>query len=249
LSKSFVAMPQGWTMLLDFRSERVLAVVAHPDDAEYSCAGTLARAKADGAAIAICVLCRGDKGQPSRAIEDLAAVRRREMQAAADFLEARFYPGDSSDGELADDPERRRWLVEVYRRFRPTLVLAHAPTDYHSDHRAASALAEAASWYSTSHGHVTLSPVLDSQPALWWMDVMNMCDFQPHFYIDISDYLDLKRRLLACHESQLQRSADGDFSPLDDQMVRQNQMRGAQAGVAAAEAFRMHRAWKRLRAW
>jgi len=236
-------------MRLDFTNERVLAVVAHPDDAEYSCAGTLARAKADGAAIGICVLCRGDKGQPSQTIDDLTAVRRREMQSAADLLGADFYPGESGDGDLADDLDRRRRLVEVYRRFRPTLVLAHAPTDYHSDHRAASAIAEAAAWYCSSHGHVTQSPVLETQPAVWWMDTMNMCDFEPHFYIDVSDYFDLKRRLLACHASQLQRSEDGSFSPLDSQMVRQLQMRGAQAGVAAAEAFRIHRAWKRLRAW
>jgi hypothetical protein len=81
------------------------------------------------------------------------------------------------------------------------------------------------------------------------MDTMNMTNFEPHFYIDISNQLDLKRRLLACHESQLLRSADGSFSPLDSQMVRQGQMRGAQAGVAAAEAYRVHPAWKRLRAW
>ncbi|MCH5373762.1 MAG: LmbE family protein, partial [Planctomycetes bacterium] len=97
--------------------------------------------------------------------------------------------------------------------------------------------------------HVTASPALPSQPALWWLDAMNMCGFEPHFFVDISEYLNLKRRLLACHESQLKRSADGDFSPLDSQMIRQCQMRGAQAGVAAAEAFRVHRAWKRLRAW
>ncbi|MCH5373217.1 MAG: PIG-L family deacetylase, partial [Planctomycetes bacterium] len=90
-------------MRLDFANERILAVVAHPDDAEYSCAGTLARAKADGAAIGTCVLCRGDKGQPSNAIEDLAAVRRREMQTAADLLGAELHPGLSADGELADD--------------------------------------------------------------------------------------------------------------------------------------------------
>jgi LmbE family N-acetylglucosaminyl deacetylase len=171
------------------------------------------------------------------------------MQAAADLLGAELFPGESGDGELADDPPWRRWLVEVYRRFRPDLVLAHAPTDYHTDHRAASALAEAASWYCASLGHVTASPALSAQPALWWLDEMNMGGFRPHFYIDISAYLDLKRRLLACHASQLQRSADGDFSPLDQQMVRQCQMRGSQAGVAAAEAFRIHRVWKRLRAW
>jgi len=59
----------------------------------------------------------------------------------------------------------------------------------------------------------------------------------------------LKRRILACHKSQLERGEDGDFSPLEQQMVRQCDARGAQAGVAAAEAFRAHLVWKRIRAW
>ena len=50
-------------MRLDFAGERVMAVVAHPDDAELLCAGTLARARSEGAAIAICVMCRGEIGR------------------------------------------------------------------------------------------------------------------------------------------------------------------------------------------
>ena len=64
--------------------------MAHPDDAELLCAGTLARAKADGAAIGIAVLCRGDKGQPDPPIEDLGKVRGGEMRAAAELLGAEF---------------------------------------------------------------------------------------------------------------------------------------------------------------
>jgi LmbE family N-acetylglucosaminyl deacetylase len=236
-------------MQVSFADERVLAVVAHPDDAELLCAGLLARAGADGAAVGICVLCRGDKGQPSRPIENLAAVRREEMAAAAKLLGAELYRGEFGDGELVDGPEARSTLIEIYRQFVPTLILAHAAGDYHSDHRAASALAEAASWYCSSAGHVTESPAMRSQPALWWMDTVNMVDFQPHFYFDITEYVELKKRMLACHTSQFLRGSEGDFAPLTDHMVRQCQARGAQAGVAAAEAFRAHLAWKRARAW
>jgi LmbE family N-acetylglucosaminyl deacetylase len=236
-------------MRLDFSNQRVLAVVAHPDDADYLCAGTLARARADGAAIGICVLCQGDRGQPSEPLEDLVEVRRREMQAAAEVLGASAMFGEVSDGHLQDVPEQRKILIELYRQFRPSLVLAHAANDYHSDHRAASALAEAASWYSTSAGHESQSAVLPSQPALWWMDTINMMDFEPGFFIDVSKYLALKREMLRCHGSQLLRGSEGDFSPLESQMVRQAETRGAQAGVRAAEAFRLHLAWKRVAAW
>ncbi len=236
-------------MRLDFSGERVLAVVAHPDDAEYLCAGTLARAKRDGAEIGICVLCKGDRGQPAEPIANLAAVRRREMAAAAKLLDAVLVRGEFGDGQLIDGPSQRKKLIELYRRFRPTLVLAHWKEDYHSDHRAAGALAEAVSWFCASAGHQTRAAALDCQPALWWMDTMNMTGFEPGFFVDVSDQIDLKRRMLACHKSQRRRSSDGDFAPLEEQMIRQARARGVQAGVVAAEAFRVHLAWKRTRAW
>ena len=83
-------------MRLDFSNEHVLTVVAHPDDAEYLCAGTLARAKADGAAIGVCVLCQGDKGQPTTPIPNLADVRRAEM-AANYFIRSISIDSDQTD--------------------------------------------------------------------------------------------------------------------------------------------------------
>jgi LmbE family N-acetylglucosaminyl deacetylase len=236
-------------MKLDFSSERVLAVVAHPDDAELLCAGTLARAKEDGAAIAICVLCQGDKGQPATPIPNLAEVRSREVGQAAQLIGAELFPGQFADGELADGTTERQALIAVYRQFRPTLVLAHAPADYHPDHRAASALADAASWFCASGGYLPQQRPLDTQPALWWMDTINMSGFEPGFFVDISDFAAIKHQMLRCHKSQLARWADRDFSPLEELMRKQYSARGAQAGAAAAEAFEIHRAWKRIRAW
>lgn len=236
-------------MRLSFADERVLAVVAHPDDAELLCAGTLARARTDGALIGVAVLCLGDKGQPPQPIPRLAAVRRGEMTAAARLLGAELFWGRVPDGTLADDRPARLRLTEIYRRFRPTLVLAHAPEDYHPDHRAASALSEAASWFGAARGHKTKSPALSVSPALWWMDTLTMNGFEPGFYVDVSEFMTLKEAMLACHRSQAARGADSDFSPVVELMRRQATTRGAQAGVAAAEAFRAHHAFKRTRAW
>lgn len=236
-------------MHLEFANERVLAVVAHPDDAELLCAGTLARARADGAAIGLAVLCRGDKGQPPHPVPRLAAVRRGEMQAAAQLLGAECFPGRVPDGTLTDDHPTRRHVIEIYRRFRPSLVLAHCLADYHPDHRAAAALAEAATWFAAARGHKTASPALDEPPALWWMDTLGMSGFEPGFYLDVSPFLTLKESMLECHRSQLARGGERSFSPLLELMRHQAAARGRQAGVTAAEAFRLHHAWKRTRAW
>lgn len=236
-------------MKLSFDHERVLAVVAHPDDAELLCAGTLARARAEGAVIGVCVLTKGDKGQPNRPIQNLPAVRRKEMQAAAKLLGAELFFGNFSDGELTDAVATRRRVIELFRQFRPTLVLAHDVSDYHPDHRAASALAEAATWFAASRGHRTASAPLAEPPALWFMDTINMSGFAPGFYVDISAHTELKEQMLACHRSQLARADDANFSPLLDLMRLQFRARGVQAGVAAAEAFRIHDTFKRARAW
>jgi len=236
-------------MRLDFHEERVLAVVAHPDDAEILCAGTLARAKAEGAEIGVVVLCKGDGGQPPQPVRDLAAVRRREMGAAARVLGARLFCGGVPDGGLTDDRPTRMRLVELYRRFRPTLVLAHWPRDYHADHRAAAVLAEAASWLCASRGQKTRSAPVAAQPELWWMDAVGMSGFEPGFYVDVSSFLAIKEEMLACHGSQIARSGAGDFSPLLDLMRLQAATRGVQAGVATAEAFQAYHAFKRTRAW
>lgn len=236
-------------MKLNFQQERILAVVAHPDDAELLCGGTLARAHADGATVGICVLCQGDKGQPDSPINNLAELRQEEMQTAAKLISAELLFGENPDGALFDDLEQRRKLTEIIRKFSPTLVLAHSNLDYHADHRAASVITEAATWFSASAGNQTQSPALEKPPVLWWMDTVNMTQFEPHFYIDVSDYIDTKLEMLNCHQSQLKRGTDTSFSPLQDLMLQQCATRGAQSGTPAAEAFQSHTAWKRCAAW
>jgi len=81
------------------------------------------------------------------------------------------------------------------------------------------------------------------------MDTVNMSGFDPGFFVDISPYVELKNQMLACHRSQLARNQGKDFAPLADLMLQQCQARGSQSGVAAAEAFRAHHAFKRARAW
>src|SRR5436190_534555 len=163
-------------MRLSFEQDRLLAVMAHPDDAELLCAGTLARAKADGAAIGIVVMCRGDKGAGSSTAsgDALGRVRQEEAAAAAEMLGAKLFWFGAGDGELFDSYENRRKLMEIYRQFRPTLAIIHAHEDYHADHRAASAIAEAASWFCSSRGHVTDSPALEQPPKVWFADSLDM---------------------------------------------------------------------------
>ncbi len=165
------------------------------------------------------------------------------------LLGAELFTCEFEDGTLADTPPARKKVIDVLRRFRPTLVLAHAPEDYHPDHKAAAALTDAATWFCASRGHKSRQAPLDEPPELWWMDCVNRAGFEPGFYIDVTEFVELKERLLQCHASQIQRGEDRDFVPLLNLMRLQMAARGAEAGVAAAEAFRIHRSFKRTRAW
>ena len=237
-------------MKLNFSNDRVMAVMAHPDDAELLCAGTLARARSDGAAVSVCVLCKGDKGlPPEETPASLADARWAEAQAAAKLLGAELHRLGYPDGELTDDVPYRRGLMEIFRRFNPTLVLSHAPEDYHPDHRAAGALVQSASWFCSSRGHVTESAAMATQPAVWFVDTIAMHEFSPEFYVDVSAHMQLKRDMMQCHQTQLRREKSKDFAPLMQLMLRQCAARGDQAGVVAAEVFRLHRAFKRVAAW
>ena len=232
-----------YQMKLNFGAERILAVVAHPDDAELLCAGTLARAKEDGAVVAICALCRGDKGQPAKPVANLGAVRRKEMAQAAGLLGARVYLGGFADCTLADARPGRLKLIEFYWQF-PTLVLAHSVADYHPDHRAAS-LAEAARG-SAPHADKRRAPRLEASAGALVDGYGRDGRFIPGFFIDITQHVGLKLQMLRCHQSQLARGNDSDFSDLSNSCLRDERECN---GGAAAEAFQIHQVFKRARAW
>ena len=239
-----VAAERG--LRIDGAGARVMAILAHPDDCELLCAGTLARFRDDGAAIAVCCLCRGDRGQPDPPVPDLAARRREELAASARLLGAECFPGFAGDGVLFDSPETRGEVIDRLRAFRPTLVITHSPADYHPDHHATGRIVEACTWLAASPGHVTDRERLPRPPALWWADTIGTTDFQPHLWIDVSAHVELKHAMLACHTSQLARGTSSEFGPLDGLMRAQYTARGNQAGVVAAECFRQVRIWKRI---
>ena len=222
---------------------RALAVYAHPDDAEVSCGGTLARWAAGGTEVHLVVVAKGEKGSDDPAVDPVALARRRatEVTAASTTLglagvELLGYP----DGELdADPPGLRARVVSVVRRLRPDTLVCPDPTAVffgdgyvnHVDHRAvgwaaldAVAPAAASPLYHPGGGgaHQVATILLSGT-------------LEPDVWVDIGDSLDAKVGALLCHRSQLADDADewlGDFvrARAGDQ--------GRHTGVGAAEAFR-----------
>lgn len=226
----------------------VLALGAHPDDIELLCAGTLARFREAGSAVQLAVACRGDRGGPAAAEGSAALAERRKAEAerAAALLDAHVLFLGLGDGEVYDTPETRTRFIELFRIVQPELVITHGPTDYHDDHVRVGELAAKCAWFAASAGHQTAHPPLEAPPALVYMDNLAGIAFEPTHLVDITDTIELKRQMLACHSSQLARS-DGGVHELEELAETLARLRGFQAGVPYAEGFRPALLWGRRR--
>jgi LmbE family N-acetylglucosaminyl deacetylase len=226
---------------------RVLAVSAHPDDIELSCAGTLARFLRAGTYVHLAIACRGDRGSTGCGPDqDLARRRAEEARQAAEILGAALDLLDVGDTEVDDTPEIRGRVLRLLRSVRPDLIITHAPTDYHQDHVRLGTLVANCAWFATSPGHDTGQPPLDALPTVVFMDNVAGMNFEPTHYVDITETIAVKRQMLACHQSQINRT-DSGISRLEELAETLAKLRGFQCGVAYAEAFQAAPLWGRRR--
>lgn len=136
----------------DRRIKRALCLVAHPDDIEFFCAGTVLLMTDRGAVVDFVVATSGDKGSddPSVTGADLLARREAEQRRAARLLgarEVRFL--GRPDAELEDSLELRAAFVRELRHTRPDVLLTFDPTPayrMHPDHRITGRVALDAAW-------------------------------------------------------------------------------------------------------
>jgi len=230
---------------------RVLAIHAHPDDAEILAGGTLALLASRGHEITIATMTPGDCGSRELGPEEISAVRRREAANAAALIGAHYICVEMRDLSIFNDDPSRRRVTEVLRRTRPELVLTAAPVDYLCDHEAASALVRDACFGAPAPNYQTRAeppaPVLDRIPHLYFMDPLEGRDREgnlvaPDFIVNVAVTFARKREMLAQHASQRNwlRQHHGTDDYLD-QMERWTRERGHLAGLPYGEGFRKYR--------
>ncbi len=229
---------------------RVLAIGAHPDDHEVSCAGTLAKYARAGHKVMMCNLCDGALGGRIPKAE-LAAIRRREAEASAAVIGAEYIPPTFEDLDLYPDKASREKVADIIRQARPDFIITHPPTDYAPDHVATSQLVFDASFLATLPNYVSDTGVEVHPPAvpIFYMESANGHDFQPTIWVEITDTFEVKKRALECHESQVKWLKEWRGTDIVAQMEAQSRYRGMQCGVRYAEAFRPLFAARRVRAY
>jgi LmbE family N-acetylglucosaminyl deacetylase len=205
--------------------DRVLVVLAHPDDPEFFCGGTIARWAASGREITYCLLTRGDKGSDddSLSIQELGEIREVEQRSAAKVLgvhEVMFLK--ELDGYVLPNLDLRRDIVRIIRQVKPHVVITCDPTNFfpsntyinHADHRAA--------------GQATLDAVYPAaRSALYYPALSQEEGLAPHkvrevyvagaqhpnITVDITEFFNQKVSALSEHRSQIK-----DIAALEERM-------------------------------
>ena len=226
----------------------VLAFMAHPDDAEILCAGTLVRLSGAGWQIHIATCTPGDCGTMTATPYDISSIRTKEAAASAALIGAAYHCLGERDGLVVYDQPTIHKAMDLFRCVAPSLVFAHAPKDYMLDHEFASLLARGASFLYGAP-NISSFPRMDGSavPHVYYCDPIDGIDplgqpVTPTTLVDITAVIDRKAEMLAAHASQRQwlRAHHGVDEYLDA-MRRHGQQRGRLAGCAYAEAFVQHR--------
>ena len=227
--------------------KRVLSVLAHPDDAEFLCAGTLALLREKGWEVHIATMTPGQAGSATLGPEQIAAIRRQEAAAAAAVIDGRYACLECEDAFIRHDRETFLKVVTLLRQVKPAVVLAHSPQDYLYDHEVTSLIVRNAVFWSTVPNLKTpQGEAFRPMPHLYYCDPLDGTDIlgqsvQPKTVVDVTSVIETKSAMLARHASQrdwLRQQHGTDEYLLA--MKRMGQSRGALAGCGYGEGFRQH---------
>ncbi len=226
------------------RPQRVLVIVAHPDDADFGVAGTLTSWIRAGSAARMVCCTSGDAGADDARTDpvELAVTREREQRAAAEVV---GYEGvdflHRPDGALENDLALREQLVRIIRQFRPQAVVCMDPTVIvqdgfvqHVDHRQAAIAAVDAVYPAARNAMAFPHLVIDEGLEPHNVDELYLFfTDKPNIWVDISATIETKIAALHEHVSQLRKPDE-----LEQMLRGWAAEDGKRIGAAAAEGFR-----------
>lgn len=219
----------------------ILAIAAHPDDVELSCAGTLMVHAAQGMQVGVADLTRGELGT-----RGTPEIRAAEAQAAADLmgLAVRENLG-LADGFFKNEKMEQLAIITAIRKYQPDIVLTNAIDDRHPDHGRAAKLVADSCFLA---GLRRIETLVDGQPQLAWRprQVYHFLQdryHQPDIVVDISEMMERKLDAIRCFKTQFLAPQEEELqtyisSPsFFESVVYRAKMLGKMVGVAYAEGY------------
>ena len=228
----------------------ILCVLAHPDDAEFLCAGTLIRLKQEhGFEVHIATMTAGDCGSAEHGPDAISHIRREEGARAAALIGAAYHCLEEKDLLIVYGEGTLEKVTRLLRQVQPSIVITHSPADYMLDHEMTSMITRGAAFAAPIPNFMPdrrLGDVLAQIPHLYYCDPIEGKDalgrdVPPGFRIDISGVIDPKAAMLAAHASQ--RDWLMKHHGMDQYVHAMREWgakRGSECGVAFAEGFRQH---------
>ena len=193
----------------------ILAIGAHPDDIEYGCAGTMIKYAERGHHIFLMVLTSGQEGGSTE-------IRQQEQEAAAEIMKVqKVFWGDYHDTQLPLNKELIEKIEEVLGEVKPDLILVNYGDDTHQDHRILTQATMSATRYVRN---------------VLFFEVPTTQNFNPQVFVDISDTLERKFKVLEAHASQVMKTNIEDMYIIELAQANAT-FRGIQGRVKFAEAF------------
>lgn len=225
--------------------KRIAVVMAHPDDAEFGCAGSVARWVKEGHSVVYILLTSGDQGGEDSDVtpETLVATREAEQLAACEILgvsETIFLR--LPDGELTADLATRKLLVRTLRTVRPDVVVSMDPSFLwsdsgyinHPDHRAAGQVTLDAIFPGTGNPMAYLDLRAEGLLPHKVREIYLEAAKDPNVWIDITETFDQKLRALRADVSQLH-----DWDPEEMMRTWASESAAQQPGIGEyAESFK-----------
>ena len=188
----------------DRRIKRALCIVAHPDDIEFFCGGTVLKMTRRGVLVDFVLATSGDKGtrDPRLLRHELGRTRELEQEAAAYVMGVKRVAFlRHPDAELSDNLDLRREFVREIRATRPDVLLTFDPFGgyrYHPDHRIVGRVAMDAAWPCARDPLTYPEEGEPHETAEAWC----FAGEQPNLDIDVGDVIEDKIEARLAHASQ-----------------------------------------------
>ncbi len=217
---------------------RVMAIVAHPDDADFRMGCLAVKLSRMGVRVRFVSVCNGNMGHQTMMPPELAARRKREAEEAGrKYGIERYDVLDNADCSLMPDYERRVQLVKLIREFQPDFIVTHRTCDYHADHRAVGQLVQDAGYLLGVPHWVPDAPVQRKRPVILFAtdSFTQPRTLRPDVMVDAEPYLEQWCEGVNCHVSQIY-----EWLPWDS---------GYQSELAAAKASKEGRNAYIIRHW
>lgn len=180
----------------------ILVMAVHPDDAELSCAGTIAKHVALGKKVGILDFTKGELGT-----RGTPEIRLAEAEASGKIMGLSIRENlGFRDAFFKNDENHQLKIIEVIRRFKPEIVLANAIDDRHPDHGRAASLAKEACFYSGLRMVSTVDKHTGESQWAWRPKAVYFYIqdkyLEPDFVVDVSEYWDIKNEAIRAFRSQ-----------------------------------------------